>query len=291
MSVSLTKSTPAAELSELPPITTSVAEARQHVVDYGVARLAGVMSPADVSEARERLLEQAEAERELNCGKYDRAGNQRIRNLINKGEVFRRLAVTPAVLEYARSVLGKNILLSSMSGNIHEHGSMGMHTDQAYVGPVPFVVASSAVWMLSDFTSDNGGTLVIPGSHRWTGFSNMNLAARPCVATGPAGTLLLMDGRTWHDSGVNRAGKPRPALITYFTKPFLRQEENFALSLCPEVMRRCSRELLSLLGFEVWFVLGGIDGSTDGTLVTARPTAFSGELKPQGAGIGALRSL
>jgi ectoine hydroxylase-related dioxygenase (phytanoyl-CoA dioxygenase family) len=279
-----------AESPDLPPITSSVSEAKRHVVEYGVARLAGVMSPADVAVARERLLEQAEAERELDCAKYDRAGNQRVRNLINKGEIFRRLPTTPAVLEYVRALLGKDVLLSSMSGNIQEHGSMGMHADQAYVGAVPFVVATAVVWMLTDFTEENGGTLVIPGSHRWTGFSEMKLSTQPRVATGPAGTLLLLDGRTWHDTGINKTGRPRPALITYYVKPFLRQEENYALSLCPQVMQRCSRELLSLLGFEVWFVLGGIDGSGPGSFVSARPTTFSGELRPRGASAGTLRN-
>jgi ectoine hydroxylase-related dioxygenase (phytanoyl-CoA dioxygenase family) len=93
--------------------------------------------------------------------------------------------------------------------------------------------------------------------------------------------MLILDGRTWHGTGSNKTDRPRPGIITYFTKAFLRQEENFSLSLSPEVMRQCSRELLALLGFEVWFRLGGIDGSGHGSFVSSRPTAFSGEWRPR----------
>lgn len=230
----------------------------------------------------------------MGCAEHDSGGdpkrphegpNQRVRNLINKGEIFRELAVHPRVLQLVRSLLGPHAILSSYSANIACRNGvrMNMHADQFYVGPMPYVLASAVVWMLEDFTEDNGATLVVPGSHRWTSMAEVDpgAIASAIPATGSAGTILMMDGRTLHATGANQTDRPRPGLITYFAKPFLRQEENFALSLAPEVMQRCSKELLALLGFQTWLGLGGIDGSKHSSPLTSRPTTFSGEWRPR----------
>ncbi len=283
----------------LPPITTDLAQARRDLTEYGLARVSGLLTPAEVAAARTRLFEQAEAERERGCAVHDSGGdpkrpgngpNQRVRNLINKGEIFRQIAVKPHALELVRFLLGKHVLLSSYSANIacKDGVQMFMHTDQFYLAPMPFVMASAVVWMLDDFTEKNGATLVVPRSHCWASMSDVDqsAAANPLPAIGPAGTILMLDGRTLHATGENKTDRPRPGLITYYCKPFIRQEENFALSLAPEVMQRCSKELLELLGFQTWFGLGGIDGSGHASPLTGRPTAFSGEWRPRRAPAG-----
>ena len=279
-------------ITALPPPAKDVTEAMAHIAEFGVARIAGVLGPAEVQEARARIFEQARAEKERGTADLDGSPDgapgegptQRVRNLINKGEVFRRIATNPIAMQCQRRLLGKQFLLSSMLANILGPGGnpMGWHSDQIYVGWLPQRVASAIVWMLDDFTEENGATLVCPGSHRWKGWSEARFdGAVP--ATGTAGSILIMDGRTYHNTGLNRASVPRPGIITYYVMPYIRQEENFALSLAPEVMETCSRELLSLLGFEVWMRLGGIDGAPPGALYTRRPTSFSGELRPEGS--------
>jgi hypothetical protein len=89
-----------------------------------------------------------------------------------------------------------------------------------------------------------------------------------------------------HATGENRTDRPRHGLITYFAKPFLRQEENFALSLAPDVMQQCSKELLELLGFQTWFGLGSVDGGKQTAPWTSRPSTFSGEWRPRRARVG-----
>jgi hypothetical protein len=68
-------------------------------------------------------------------------------------------------------------------------------------------------------------------------------------------------------------------VLAAYCRPFIRPQENHTMSLAPEVLAECSPELLALLGFQTWNGLGMIEGSRHGVL-NARPTAFSGELKP-----------
>ena len=76
--------------------------------------------------------------------------------------------------------------------------------------------------MLTPFTVENGGTLVVPGSHRSSnnpadgGISEVD-PDRPypteAQVTGAAGSVLVLDSRLWHAINSNRSDLPRVALV------------------------------------------------------------------------------
>jgi ectoine hydroxylase-related dioxygenase (phytanoyl-CoA dioxygenase family) len=277
---------------QLPPITTDLDQARRDLDEYGLALLGHALNPDQLAAARARLIEQAQAEEEVGNAYRDgardprrpRAGpNQRVWNLINKGEIFREVAVAPRVLQLARHLLGNDILLSSMTANIANQGGarQAVHTDQDYIPlETPYPMVCDVAWMLVDFTEDNGATLVAPGSHRWRRIPTRGEVVPMVPATGPAGTALVFDGRLWHGTGENRTSQSRYAMFSYFCRSFVRQQENFALSLAPEAIAACSPDLLALLGFQVWHTLGMVEGTFHGT-INSRPTRFSTECKPR----------
>ncbi|MCB1693703.1 MAG: phytanoyl-CoA dioxygenase family protein [Pseudomonadales bacterium] len=271
----------------LPPITTDLAEAKRHLNEFGLCRLGDALTSDQLDAVRSRLEVQANAEVREGCSYHDggspdgrSAPNQRIWNLINKGEVFREIACASHSLELVKHMLGPDILLSSMTCNIARDGGvpMALHSDQNYI-PVttPYPAVVDIAWMVTDFTDDNGGTRVVPGSHKWGRYPNPGEQVETVAATGPAGTALIFDGRLWHGTGANKTNAPRYGLFTYYCRAFIRQQENFSLSLSPDVIPLCSQELLALLGFQVWHTLGMIEGTYHGTTHT-RPTTFSREL-------------
>ena len=76
----------------------------------------------------------------------------------------------------------------------------------------------NTLWMLTPFTKENGATAVVPGSHR-SGRSPIG-AVDPFAhyptelqATGEAGSVLMLDARTWHSVMPNLSGKRRSCLI------------------------------------------------------------------------------
>lgn len=276
----------------LPEITTDLAQAKRDLDEYGLALLGDALNPDELRAARQRLVEQARGEAEGGNDTRDGSGdvrrrgpNQRVWNLINKGEIFRNIAVSPRVLELCRHMLGNDILLSSMTANIANKGGVpqAIHTDQDYI-PVEttYPMVCDVAWMLVDFTDENGATRVIPGSHRWGRIPQRGHEVETIAATGPAGTALVFDGRLWHGAGANRTDASRHALFTYFCRAFVRQQENLTVSVAPEVIERCSKELLALMGFQVWHTLGMVEGTHHG-VINARPTKFVTE---RGTGIG-----
>lgn len=123
----------------------------------------------------------------------------------------------------------------------------------------------NAMWMLDDFTEDNGATIVVPGSHR-SGRQpdpTTDLNADWVSATGTAGTVVIFEGRVWHSTGVNHSNCPRIGLTTNFCAPQFRQQENFLLGTSPEVLAEASDELLALIGFKPWQGYGGYEGHYD----------------------------
>ncbi len=267
----------------------------QDLTAQGVGLLEGALTTDQVQCLSAILACQASAEREqgtafLEDGNMDRSNpdgpNQRVFGLIGKHEKFRDLAIDSRAISVAKSLFGSSyglpsefvsqasldsVLLSSLTANIVGQGGVEMmqHADQAYM-PVstPYAGVLNVVWLLTDFTADNGATLVAPGSHLAEAPMEFFIhppATVPVVA--PAGTAMFLDGRTWHGTGINQTPNKRSALFAYYCRPFMRQQENFGLSLDPQLVPQLSAELQELLGFRVWFTLGGRDGLANGALV------------------------
>ncbi|HET6874249.1 MAG TPA: phytanoyl-CoA dioxygenase family protein [Acidimicrobiales bacterium] len=252
---------------------------------HGYCLIAGALSSEDLTALQCRLDEQAAGEDAAGLATFDAGGaNQRVWNLVNKGPAFRRLVLHPLARAAMEHLLGSPHLLSSITANIAGQGGnpMVLHSDQGYVTPPqpPYPMVANIMWMLDDFTEDNGATRVIPGSHE-LGASFLADGApgseAAVAATGPAGTALIFDGRILHGTGANSTAAPRRGILTYFCRPYVRQQENFGLSVRDSVLAEASDELKALLGFRCQNTLGGVEGPRVGSLV-ARPHSPVGEL-------------
>ncbi|HKI74896.1 MAG TPA: phytanoyl-CoA dioxygenase family protein [Pseudomonadales bacterium] len=102
---------------------------------------------------------------------------------------------------------------------------------------------------VSDFRADNGGTLVIPGSHLWDDDRKPALSeAVPTVMK--AGSALIFLGSTYHAGGANTTtGEYRTAVSLALDASNMRQEENMYLSLPTEVVASYPEQIQKLLGW------------------------------------------
>jgi ectoine hydroxylase-related dioxygenase (phytanoyl-CoA dioxygenase family) len=63
----------------------------------------------------------------------------------------------------------------------------------------------NCIWMLTEFTRENGATQLVPFSHRSGRLPRPEIADRHAVAAeGPPGSLVIFHGAIWHRSGANR---------------------------------------------------------------------------------------
>lgn len=247
-------------------LTSDLTQAKADLAEHGYCLLEGLASPDRVAELRGRLEELAA--QEIADGTdyvYEDGANQRVWTLLNKGECFIDVALDPTVSSLMTELLGFGYLLSNIDANIAGPGGnpMFLHADQSFVPPPwpPYPLVANAMWMLDDFTPENGATRIVPGSHR-RGEGPIptidDSASVPVVA--PAGTVMVFEGRLWHQTGANvTQDQRRYGILAYYCRPFMRTQESWHLSIDPAVLD-AHPELRPLLGYDLYFSLGMIDG-------------------------------
>ncbi len=78
----------------------------------------------------------------------------------------------------------------------------------------------------------------------------------------PAGSVVVFESRLWHRTGHNgTAAERRAGVFAWYTKPIYRTQENWFLSLKPEIRQFASEEALVLLGYKTQG-LGLVNGAS-----------------------------
>jgi ectoine hydroxylase-related dioxygenase (phytanoyl-CoA dioxygenase family) len=256
---------------ELPVATTDCGTAFADLDTHGYCIVADVLSPGQVAALRRRVVEQGRGEQAGGVAFHDSKANQRLWMLVNKGRVFRDLVIHPFVLGMMPHLLDENFILSSLTANIARPGGepMYLHSDQGYVGFwTPKPVVANILWMLDDFTDENGGTRLIPGSHLRPR-EPADTHERTIAAVAKAGSAMVFDGRLIHGTGANRtADVQRHGILTYYCRPFIRQQENFFLGMDPGLRTSEREAFLERVGYRIWAGLGRTDWPGERELLT-----------------------
>ena len=247
-------------------LTTDLKKATADLDEHGYCLIEGALPPDTLDAVRTRLAEQAATE--IADGSdyvYEAGANQRVWTLLNKGEVFEELAQERLILKLMGHMLGPDFLLSNIDANIAGPGGkpMFLHADQSFVPPPwpSYPLVANVMWMLDEFTPENGATRIVPGSHKLGQGPDWSNLPETVPVCGPAGTAFVFEGRLWHQTGANTTqSERRHGILAYYCRPFMRQQENWFVSLKPEVLERATPVLRHMLGWDIYFSLGMIDG-------------------------------
>jgi Phytanoyl-CoA dioxygenase (PhyH) len=135
-------------------------------------------------------------------------------------DAWRDLEWHPILITVAEHVLGTPFHVRELHGRNPQpgFGQQGLHTDWMPRASVEPYFVLTTLWMLDDFTSVNGGTRVVPGSHRFTRPVPKSLA-QPLArhgyqktVIGRAGSVLVLNGHLWHSGQRNDSDGPRRAV-------------------------------------------------------------------------------
>jgi ectoine hydroxylase-related dioxygenase (phytanoyl-CoA dioxygenase family) len=240
---------------------TPPSAAERHDLDVlGFVALEALMSPELLRALRERVEALFAREGDA-AGSEFRAepGSRRLANCVDKGQVFQRLILEPVVLGCMAHVLGPRFKLSSLnvrSALPHNEADQPLHCDTgALPDELGYTVANS-VWMLDDFTADNGAIRVVPGSHRW-GHLPHDVLADPqaphpeqALVTGRAGTVVVINAHLWHGGTANRTDAERRAAHAFYTRWDKPQQQYQKRLLSPPTLAALSDEARRLLALD-----------------------------------------
>lgn len=177
-----------------------------------------------------------------------------VNDFVNRGPDFDAIYVIPQLLEACRQIIGSDFRLSSFHARTRRpHTAAGEWHVDVQRGSKDFPLVSF-IFMVDAFTPDNGATRFVPGTHKWRKTPEDTM--QDCtadyegqeLACGPAGSLLIFNGSTWHGYTANRSDRPRRSLQGAFIPSTGQVGTDFAAHMTATTRKR--------LGPAAQFVLG-----------------------------------
>ncbi len=226
-----------------------------HLDEHGYVVLEGALTADEVDELRTRSIELTQKEQETGAQLYLDDKSQRVWNLVNKGKIFEDMIQHPKILEFQEYLLEDDCTLSSFTVNLIGSGSpaSGLHIDyplSRLPPPLPsFALCANTIYLLDDFTLENGATRVVPGSHRrGYGPSADEMYNDVIQVTGKKGDVIIVHGHIWHSSGANDTDGTRVGLLGFFCRSFMKPQQDHLKLVSQAVIERASPTLKRLLG-------------------------------------------
>jgi ectoine hydroxylase-related dioxygenase (phytanoyl-CoA dioxygenase family) len=249
---------------DLPQPSKDIRRLRADLLNGGYCKVEDALSAEQVATLRQRVLEQAEGEQLAGIAQRTPSG-QNINCCVNKGRCFELFIEQhpsiaqggPLVEQLVTEALGPGWICTSLIAAISLRGGVpqALHQDQNNNLDSRSPMSVNILTAITDVDEKTGGTLVIPGSH--TVLADAVRAGKPVGKLPPAinmdakaGTMVITDGRLLHGTGINHTDQPRIVMLNGMQKPWLRQQENWMLSVRPEVLERASAKLLHRMGYQ-----------------------------------------
>jgi len=186
---------------------------------YGFTIIENVLTSNEAKELQQALIS---IEDKYGTESQHRGTASHVANLVTYDSKFFKCIDHPKVLPYLEAVMGKNLILGSLNSRIVRpgDGNQGLHSDVPIQlhRPTMAPMMMNTVWALTEYTSENGATRVVPGSHNICmgeppeGFKVLHEIQAVC----PVGSVIIFNGQLWHGGGENRSQSDRHALFGHY---------------------------------------------------------------------------
>jgi ectoine hydroxylase-related dioxygenase (phytanoyl-CoA dioxygenase family) len=167
---------------------------------------------------------------------------------------FLRFLIEVGLVEsLAKNFFGANCILNSLSGlnNLpnQPNFSATIHRDlRFYTHGLP--VMANCLLMIDDFTYENGGTYLLPFSHKEESKPSEEYFFKNAIqVTGKKGDLLIFDSNIWHCSAPNKTNVGRRAIPLTVSRSFLKPLLDYPRALGYNRMDEFEYSLQQFLGY------------------------------------------
>jgi ectoine hydroxylase-related dioxygenase (phytanoyl-CoA dioxygenase family) len=176
-----------------------------------------------------------------------------IRALLTHGDgTFLKVATNDRLLASIENLIEGKFILNQQNGIINppqeSYNQAAWHRDlpyQHFTSSNP--IAVNALFCIDDFTIANGGTFVLPASHKSKSFPSTDYIRRNAFQVeAKAGQYILLDCMLFHSGGVNGTDQERRAINNVYSVPYLKQQ----IKLPGNISRHgLSLDVIDLLGY------------------------------------------
>ncbi len=268
------------DLTQIAPLDSrEIARRATAILDDGYVVVEDVI-PGDFVEALTQKIDKLMVDLEIPYGANSFLGRntRRIFNLLSRDEIFRSVPTFAETLPVVEQVVDPECLLSSLTAIEMGPGQarQPLHSDDGSHGfprPSP-PMGMVAMWALSDFTRANGGTHIVPGSHRFNCRPARGDKVESLQVEMPAGSVLFYNTSLWHGGGANDTTQRRMAIVVNYCAGFLRQEECQLLAIPREQVALFTPRLRRLVGYGTYRgLLGHVDQQSPEVIVDPEATS------------------
>ncbi|KAH6675555.1 hypothetical protein B0J14DRAFT_561269 [Halenospora varia] len=249
-----------------------------HVEEHGYVILPSIFTKEQVDKANSEL---ARLQAEKSSGPASQGGRNafegfktsRIYALADKTRAFDCFPIHETILKLNDYFLQPNYLLTSLHTVDIGPGSheQEIHTDDGLI-PLPRprpLMGCGTMISLDPFTSTNGATTLIPGSHLWND-DRRPQRSEMISAIMPPGSCVYFLNTVWHSGGANTSNGSRRSMTIQYCQPWIRTFENMTVAMGWEDLDQVPKRLLQLMGFSTHDFMGYVDGRAPRTGVEMR---------------------
>lgn len=224
----------------------------------GCAIVEDVVDEAVLGETRAAMYEvQATIRKEIGQEKLAAAGELGVlRLMLRYDPFFLRYLELPEVLQFVDATVSptailhvqNGLILPSFEGGAPEVFQNRFHRDfpRLLSG---YLMSVNTFFAIDEFTTENGGTFLVPGSQQKERPPDFLLLQEAATAECAAGSMIVFDSTLWHASGDNRSGRDRLAINQQFTRSYVKQQVDYVRALGDEAVQAQRPRTQQLLGW------------------------------------------
>lgn len=155
-----------------------------------------------------------------------------VRGMMEDGKHCRDLITNEKISYWVDQIVGETCILHLQNGIVLHpaigHNQAKYHKDFAKDFLSSKTLSLNTFIAIDDFTKENGGTYVVPGTHNIIEKPSEEYIDRNKVQiTCKRGTVIFFDSTLWHAGGRNASEKIRRAVNMQWTKPFIKQQLDY----------------------------------------------------------------
>ena len=230
-----------------------VAEHSYHVATRGYSVVENFLDE-DFREALRAAYEPILFEYKAGLSERSHLDKNHIHDLLVRDPLFGKLLEDRRLQELVAPHLGPAwILYAFTSSSVPPRGSNfggRVHVDSPRLIP-GYPTNIGIIWTLDDFTTENGGTEILPGSqHSSETPSDAVFDRHRIKLTCPAGSLVIFHARTFHRAGINNTDAWRHSLTMNCCRPFMKQRMDWVRFVPETIADGLDSQARRILGYD-----------------------------------------
>jgi ectoine hydroxylase-related dioxygenase (phytanoyl-CoA dioxygenase family) len=176
-----------------------------------------------------------------------------IRQIYRYESIFLESIISSTIPDYVSRIMKDDWIITQQNGShidsetkiVSAKGVQVWHRDFVFrhvTTSRPLLI--NVLVPLDDFSSENGGTHILPYSHLFEEFpSSEFLLENQIQLHASAGDAIILNGLTYHSAGINLTSKNRRSFNTVFAIPLIRHQVDPISEISEDIIKKYSKYL------------------------------------------------